>query len=392
MKVYLVDGLRTSFCSLGGALKELSAPRLASPLMRALVQRQGLEPAEIDEVILGQVIQAGTGQAPARQAMRYAGLEDATPAMTINKVCGSGLKAIMLAADAIRLGQGQIFLAGGMESMSQAPYGLRNLRFGQTFGDTTAQDLLFWDALTDPYTSQPMGLLTEARISEKGIRREEQDDFARRSYEKAQAAQKAGHYEEEILPLTLRDKKGERLITEDEEPARARFEKISNLKPVFLPEGSITAANASSIDDGAAVLCVASERAVQQKGMRPLAEIVAYAQHSQAPDHFSLAPAGAMQKLLRQRGLRVNDIDLWEVNEAFAAVPLMAAREMRIPLERINLLGGAVALGHPVGASGARLALTLAKQLQRQKKRCGIASICIGGGEAVAMLLENAEF
>ena len=387
--IFLASGLRTPFGAFGGALKSLSAPQLAAPLIYSLQKNHGIPNEAIDEVILGHVIQGGAGQSPARQAIKYAGLDDSTKALTINKVCGSGLKAIMLACDQIKLAEAHLIYAGGMESMSQAPFTSPNLRWGQALGNVTQEDLILKDALTDPYSGKAMGLLTEKQITAKGITRKEQDDYAVLSYQKAQSAQKAGLLAEEICPITVTEGRKERVVSEDEEPVKVRFDKISGLRPVFDSEGSITAANASSINDGAALCLIASEEALVTHKITPLAKIIAYSQHSQAPDEFSLAPIGAITSLLAKTNLSLKDIDLFEINEAFAAVPLMVAQELGLDLKKINIKGGAVSLGHPVGASGGRLALHLALEMRRQQAQYAIATLCIGGGEAVAILLEK---
>ena len=389
-EIWILGGLRTPFGSFGGGLKSISAPQLAAPLLSELCLRFELRCNEVHEVILGQVLQGGAGQAPARQAVKYADLPDSVAAMTINKVCGSGLKAVALGAERIALGEADFVLAGGMESMSQAPFVLPHQRWGQSLGHGQARDLLLWDALVDPYSGRHMGELTEDRILERGLSRADQDAYAVQSYQRAQAAQEQGLYAKEILPLRLPGKTGELLFQQDEEPSKVNFAKLPLLKPAFTPNGSITAANASSLNDGAACLLLADPVKARDKGLKPLARIINFSQHSQAASHFSLAPVGAMQKLLAKDQLLTSDIALWEINEAFSAVPLMAMADMNLDPARVNVLGGAVSLGHPVGASGARLALSLALQLHRLGPgSLGVASLCIGGGEAVAMLLEG---
>ncbi|MDX2469564.1 MAG: thiolase family protein [SAR324 cluster bacterium] len=388
-EIYLCNGLRSPFGAFGGALKNLTAPALAAQIIKALQVKNNLQATDIDEVILGQVIQGGTGQAPARQALRQADLSDGTRAMTINKVCGSGLKAIMLAADQIKLGEANLIYAGGMESMSNAPFTMANMRWGKALGNVEAVDLILGDALLDPYTGRHMGELTEDRISEKSITREAQDQYAITSYQRAKAAEIAGLFEEEICPITETHRGKEITHSKDEEPTKVNFEKIPNLRPAFSKTGTITAANASSINDGAAVCLVASAEAVQKHGLTTEAKILAYSQHSQDPNEFSLAPIGAIKNLLEKTGLKISDIGVWEINEAFAAVPLMVAKELDLDLSKVNIDGGAVSLGHPVGASGGRLALHLALELKRSNVKYGIATLCIGGGEAVAMLLER---
>jgi acetyl-CoA C-acetyltransferase len=387
--VYLVNALRTPFGSFGGALADVPAPQLAAGLIGRLLDQESLEPASADEVILGQVLSGGAGQAPARQAMRLAGVSDKVPAMTINKVCGSGLKAIMLAAGSIRLGDAEVVIAGGMENMSMAPYALPGARFGMRMGPGAAVDLLLQDALIDPYSVRHMGEITEDLIASYGITRREQDAWAVRSYERAQAAVKTGLFAEEIVPVRTLSKKGEMTVAEDEEPFRVDFEKFASLRPVFKKDGTITAANASTINDGAALALLAGEAAVGHFGLQPLARLVAYATHSLHPDRFGEAPVGAIDRVCALAGLQVSDIGLFEINEAFAAVPLMAVKRLGLGVDKVNVNGGAVALGHPVGASGGRLVATLARELRRRSERYGLATLCIGGGEAVAAIFER---
>ncbi|MDT8447984.1 MAG: thiolase family protein [bacterium] len=391
MKVFYIDGIRTPFGSLGGTLSTLSAPQLAAPLLGSLIQRNDLGPKAIDEVVLGQVIQAGSGQAPARQAMRLAGLDDATAAMTINKVCGSGLKSLMLGGASILTSESRLVLAGGMESMSQAPHGLLKARAGLRSGDKPLVDLLFHDALTDPDSGQPMGWLVEQQLKGKQISRDAQDEFCLRSYQAALDAQRNGRLAKEILPITIEDRKGYMVVDTDEEPGKVKFDKIPQLKPVFDPQGSLTAANSSSINDGAAAVLLASEAEAQARGLVPKAELVCWATASLAPKDFTLAPIPAIQRVLEKARLKIKDIDLFEINEAFAAVPLLAIGALALDPRRLNVNGGAVALGHPVGASGARLVVTLVEELIQRQARYGIVALCIGGGEAVAALFKRWE-
>lgn len=391
MTIYYLDGIRTPFGALGGSLASLSAVDLAAPLLAELLSRQNLGPKAVDQVILGQVIQAGAGQAPARQAARKAGIDDMAGAMTINKVCGSGLKALMLGAGAIRLEESGLVLAGGMESMSQAPHALLKARSGLRPGDQSLVDLLFHDALTDPDSGRPMGLLVEEKVKAQNISRAAQDEYAIRSYQAALEAQQSGRLAKEILPVKLKTRSGETLVEHDEEPGKVKFEKIPDLKPVFDPEGSLTAANSSSIDDGAGAVLLASKKEVEQRGLKPKAELVCWATSSMAPKDFSLAPIPAIQRVLEQARLKVADIDRFEINEAFAAVPLMAIAGLGLDRRKVNVNGGAVALGHPVGASGARLAITLVEELIHSGGTYGIAALCIGGGEAVAALFKRVE-
>jgi len=388
-EVFIVEARRTPFGSFGGVLSDISAPDLASQVMRDLLHRSQIPTTAIDEVIAGQVLQGGCGQAPARQAMRKAGLPDSVHAMTINKVCGSGLKAIMLAADSIRLGDATCVIAGGMESMSLAPYALPTLRTGQRMGHAQALDLMVYDALQDPYSGRHMGEITETWVERHGLTREDQDQYAARSYRLAQAAVAAGTFADELTPVIKTSRKGDITIDQDEEPGRGNIEKLPALRSAFKKEGTITAGNASTINDGAAFVLACSKQAMERHNLRPIARLVASATNSIAPDDFAEAPIGAIQKAVARAGLTLADIDLFEINEAFSAVPLVAIRELGIAADKVNVNGGAVAIGHPVGASGARLAVTLIRELQARQQRYGVASLCIGGGEAVAAVFER---
>ena len=389
-EVFIVGAARTPIGSFMGALSTLSAPQLGAVAIEAAVKRAGVPADEIGEVLMGNVLQAGVGQAPARQAMRAAGLPDRVPAATVNKVCGSGLYAAMLASRAIRLGEYDVAVAGGMESMSNAPYLLPKARAGYRMGHGRLVDAMIHDGLWDPYNDFHMGNAGELCAREKGFGREEQDAFARESYEFAQAAQEEGRFRDEIAPVTVKSRKADTLVEEDEEPGRARLEKMPSLRPAFEKEGTITAANASKIDDGAAALVLASGRAVQRHGLEPLARVVAWGGHAQAPEWFTTAPVGASRAVLEKAGLGVEDIDLWEINEAFSVVALAAMRELGLSRDKVNPWGGAVALGHPIGASGARILVTLLHALRATGGRRGVATLCLGGGEAVAMLVERA--
>jgi len=388
-EVFIVEARRTPFGSFGGALSDISAPDLASQVISDLLRRSQIPTTAIDEVIAGQVLQGGCGQAPARQAMRKAGLPDSVHAMTINKVCGSGLKAIMLAADTIRLGDAICVIAGGMESMSLAPYALPTLRTGQRMGHAQALDLMVYDALQDPYSGRHMGEITETWVERHGFTREDQDQYAARSYRLAQAAVAAGTFTDELTPVTKSSRKGDVTVDQDEEPGRGSVEKLPALRSAFKKEGTITAGNASTINDGAAFVLACSRQAMDDHNLKPIARLVASATNSIAPDDFAEAPIGAIQKAVARAGLTLADIDLFEINEAFSAVPLVAIRELGIAADKVNVNGGAVAIGHPVGASGARLAVTLIRELQARQQRYGVASLCIGGGEAVAAVFER---
>ncbi len=387
--VFIVEARRSPFGSFGGSLSEVPAPELASQVISDLLKRQPVPAESIDEVIIGQVLQGGCAQAPARQAMRQAGLPDSVHAMTINKVCGSGLKAIMLAADSIRLGNSETVIAGGMENMSLAPYLVPNARFGCRLGNSQMTDLLIHDGLQDPYSGKHMGEITETWIERHGLSREAQDEYAARSYRLAQAAVAAGTFVDELTPVVKSSRKGDITIDQDEEPGRGSIDKLPSLRPAFKKDGTITAGNASTINDGAAFALVCSQAALDRYKIKPLARLVASSSHSISPDDFAEAPVGAIQKAVERAGLALADIDLFEINEAFSAVPLIAIRELGIDPDKVNVNGGAVAIGHPIGASGTRLAVTLIRELHARKQRYGVASLCIGGGEAVAAVFER---
>ncbi len=388
-EVYVVEGKRTPFGSLGGMLSGVSAAELGTAAIAGLLDAASLSPEGVDEVIIGQVLSGGCGQAPARQAMRGAQIPDRVPALTINKVCGSGLKSIMLAADSIKLGESGVVVAGGMESMSQAPYFLQKARSGYRMGNGEIIDLLVFDGLTDPYTGRHMGQIGEASVERNGLTREEQDDLAIRSYKLAQAAIKDGIFAEEIVPVVKTSRRGEQVFSEDEEPFKGDVSKLPGLKTVFKKDGTITAGNASTINDGAAMLLLADADAVKKHNLTPRARIVAQATESLHPDEFPEAPIGAIEKVCKRAGLTPDDIDLFEINEAFASVALLSIKAHNIPLDKVNVNGGACAIGHPIGASGARLAVTVINELHRRKKRYGLATLCIGGGEAVAVIFER---
>ena len=387
--VYVVESLRTPLGSFGGALAEVEAPQLGATVIRGLLDRSCLPGAAIDEVIIGQVLAGGTGQAPARQAMRHAGLPDSVPALTINKVCGSGLKALMLGADSIRLQAAEVVIAGGMENMSLAPYLLSKGRSGYRLGNGELLDLLIYDGLKDPYSGNHMGVIAEATTEKHGISREDQDAFAHGSYRKAQAAVTGGVFRDEIVPVLKKGRKGDEVVADDEEPFKVDFAKLGGLRGAFKKDGTVTAGNSSTINDGAALTLLASGDAVEKHSLKPKARLVAYASHSTHPDQFTEAPVGAIEKVLAKAGLTIGDIDLFEINEAFAAVTLLAIKTLRIDLDKVNVNGGAVAIGHPLGASGGRLTATLVRELQKRQARYGLAAICIGGGEAVAVIFER---
>lgn len=387
--VYVIEALRTPFGSFGGTLSDVPAPKLAAPVITGLLEAAGLEGEKVDQVIAGQVLSGGAGQAPARQAMRFAGVPDQVPAMTINKVCGSGLKAIMLGADAIRLGDSEVVIAGGMENMSLAPYTLPAARFGMRMGPGEAVDLMLHDALTDPYSGRHMGEVAEERVTAHGLSRQEQDEYAIDSYQRAQKALNEGTFADETVAVIKPSRKGDVTVDTDEEPFRVDFDKLSKLRPVFSKEGTLTAGNASTINDGAAFTLLASQEAVERFGLVPKARLVAYATNSLHPDLFPDAPVGAIEKACARAGLSPAEIGRFEINEAFAAVTLIALKELGLERERVNVNGGACAIGHPVGASGGRLVATLVSELQSSGEQYGLATLCIGGGEAVAAIFER---
>ena len=366
------------------------APKLGAIAIKAAVERAGVSPDEVDEVIMGCVLPAGLGQAPARQAAIFAGLDESTACLTINKVCGSGLKAVMLAVQAVRLGDAKVVVAGGMENMSQAPYLLPDARTGMRMGDKTVVDSMVKDGLWDVYNDYHMGSAAELCARECNISREEQDAFATASYEKALAAQEAGLFKAEIAPVSVPQRRGEpKIIDTDEEPGKGRLDKFAKLRPAFDRAGSVTAANASSLNDGASAVIITSAEYATEHGLPVLARVVGYSQHAQAPEWFTTAPAYAVRKLLSKHDLTPNDVDLYELNEAFAVQALATNAVAEVPADRVNVNGGAVALGHPIGASGNRILVTLLHAMQARDASRGIASLCIGGGEAVAVMVER---
>ena len=385
----IVAAKRTPIGSFQGAFANTPAPQLGAVAIKAVVKVAGIDPNEIQEVIMGNVLTAGIGQAPARQASIYAGLPDAVAALTIGKVCGSGLKAIMLADQAIRAGDTDVVIAGGMENMSLAPYALEKARSGYRMGNGEIVDLMVKDGLFDPYSKQHMGVIGEKCASECKISRADQDKFAAESYTRALAAISSGRFSDEIAPVEIAGKKGVTLVASDEEPAKGDVAKLSELRTAFDKNGTITAGNASSINDGAAAVLVLSEEKAKKLNLKPLVRIVAQAQSSQSPDWFTTAPAVAMEKALRKAGLKASDIDLWEVNEAFAVVALANNQLLGLSTDNVNPFGGAIALGHPIGASGCRLLVTLLHSLSREGKHRGVVSLCIGGGEGIALTVER---
>ena len=389
--VYITSAVRTPIGSFQGTLSSLTGPQLGAHVIKEALKQSLLIPEQVHECIMGEVLTAGVGQAPARQAAIYAGLPPSVTCMTINKVCGSGLKAVMLGADAIRLNPDLIVVAGGQESMSQTPHLMENSRQGYRMGSVPLVDSLIKDGLWDPFNNWHMGNAGELCSKEHHFTREAQDEFAINSYKKAQSAQANQYFKNEIAVLTLPSKKETLLIEKDEEPGNAKFDKMATLKPAFDKQGTITAANASKLNDGASALVLMSESQIKSKSTKPLAKIISYTSFAQDPKWFTTAPVGAIKNALNKAHLQTKDIDFWEINEAFSVVTMVAAKELQISADRINPHGGAVALGHPIGASGARVLTTLVHALHTHKKRYGLATLCIGGGEAVAMIIEKME-
>ncbi len=388
-RVFIVSAKRTPIGSFLGGLSTLPAPQLGAQVIKSLLTETGLPADNVDECIMGNVLTAGVGQAPARQAALAAGLPTSVPCMTINKVCGSGLKAVMLASDSIKLGKAQVVIAGGQENMSASPHLLMGSRTGYRLGPINSLDSMVHDGLWDPYNNFHMGSAAEACVSEYKFTREEQDEFAANSYSQAQKSIADGVFKNEITPVEISTRKSTTTITEDEEPFKVKFEKISSLRPAFDKQGSITAANASTLNDGAAALMVVSEEALKKHNLTPLVEIISDATFAQDPKWFTTAPVSAMKKALSSAQLNVSDIDLWEINEAFSAVTMAAIKDLEIPKDKVNVFGGSVAIGHPIGASGARILTTLVHALETQNKKYGCASLCIGGGEAVAVVVKR---
>ncbi|MCA0446248.1 MAG: thiolase family protein [Bacteroidetes bacterium] len=389
-KVVIVSAVRTPIGSFQGMYSELTAVELGAAAIKGALSAIKLDPAEVNELILGNVLTGGEGQAPARQASIKAGLPTSVECTTINKVCGSGLKAVMLGAQAIALGDAEVVIAGGMESMTNAPYVLDKARAGYRMGHAQMFDTILLDGLLNPYSGEHMGVLAELCADTCKIDRNAQDELTVRSYKLALESIETGRFKNEIVAVELKDKKGNVTILDtDEEPGRVKFDKIPSLKPVFKKDGTVTAANASSINDGAAALILMSEEKAKSLGLKPLATILAHASAAKAPEWFTTAPVDVIPKTLKKAGLKSEDIDLFEINEAFAVVALAAKNELGIPLEKLNVNGGSVALGHPIGASGARILVTLIHALHTYNKKKGMAAICIGGGEAAGLIVER---
>ena len=385
MAVYILGGARTALGSFMGTLSQVPAPKLGAAAIEGAVAKAGIDKNKIDEVFMGNVVTAGVGQAPARQAMLAAGLPNTIPATTVGKVCGSGLQAVILGARSIMTGDNQVVVAGGMENMSLAPHILMGARNGFKYGPTEMKDSMQWDGLWDVYTNRAMGNCAEECTKKYKMTREEQDAFAMESFKRAQAATKEGVFKDEIVAVKVPAKGGTVDVTEDEGPFKANFEKMPGLKPAFEKDGTITAANASTINDGAAAIVLGGDAYAAQAEFK----ILGYASNAHEPTWFTTAPVDAIKKALKKSNLNINQIDLFEINEAFAAVAMAAMKECEIPHEKTNIFGGAVSLGHPIGASGARILVTLMNAMKRKKAKHGCAAICIGGGEALALVIER---
>ncbi|MDR3608748.1 MAG: acetyl-CoA C-acetyltransferase [Oligoflexia bacterium] len=388
-EVVIVSIARTPVGSFQGALAGISAPKLGTIAIQGALSRAGIKPNQVSEVIMGNVLTAGEGQAPARQAAIGAGIPTSVPALTINKVCGSGMKAVMLGAQSIMLGDSEVVVAGGMENMSQSPYLVPNARAGFRMGNQQFVDSMINDGLWDPYNNQHMGNCGELCAKERNFTRQAQDAFSIESFRRAQEAQKSGKLADEIVPVEIQGRKGDvTLFSADEGPAKVQFDKIPTLKPAFDKQGTITAANASTLNDGAAALVLMSADKARELGLKPLAKLVSYGSNAQDPAWFTTAPAEAMRRAMKKAGWESKDVDLWEVNEAFAVVAMAAEQDLGIPHERLNVRGGGISIGHPIGASGARIIVTLISALKEKNMKRGVAGICIGGGEATAVCVE----
>ncbi len=389
-EVFILNAKRTPIGSFQGALQTIPAPRLGASVIEALFLNFPVPKEEVEALYMGCVLQGGQGQAPARQAGIYAGLPLSCGATTVHKVCGSGLKSVMLGANDIKVGEFSLVVAGGMESMSQAPYALLKAREGYRMGNGELVDLMVYDGLWDPYGQKHMGNCGELCAKELNITKDEQDEYAILSYKRAISSWERGCFKEEVIPVKVPQAKGEPILVErDEEPFRIPIEKIKNLRAAFQKDGTITAGNASKINDGASALLLSGEEVIKKYNLKPMAKIIGHATHSQEPDWFTTAPAKAIKKLLEKTSFPLDKVDLFEINEAFAVVVLSTIRELGIGTEKVNIKGGAVALGHPIGASGARILTTLLYALKKENKKYGVAAICIGGGEACAILVEN---
>ncbi len=387
-QVYIVSAVRTPVGSFGGVLKEVPATKLGATVIKAAVEKAGIAPDMVDEVLMGCVLQANTGQAPARQASIYAGLPDKVICTTINKVCASGMKAIAQGVQSILLGDADIVVAGGMESMSNVPFYVENMRWGNKYGSTSIIDGLQKDGLTDCYSNFAMGCAADATALDNKISREEQDAFATESYQRSQAAWQEGRFNDEVVPVTIASKKGEVIVDKDEEPWNVKFDKIAGLKPAFGKEGTVTAANASTMNDGAAAVLLMSKEKADELGIKPLAIVRGYADAEQEPEWFTTTPSIAVPKAVKKAGLEMSDIDFVELNEAFSVVGIVNTRKMNLDPAKVNVNGGAVSIGHPLGCSGARIVVSLLHILKQNSGKYGAAGICNGGGGASAMVIE----
>lgn len=389
-EVYIISAVRTPMGSFGGALKDLPATKLGAIAIKAVLEKAGVRPEQVQDVLMGCVLQANLGQAPARQAAKYAGLPNEVNCTTVNKVCASGMKAIAQAAQSIALGDADIVIAGGMESMSNVPFYSETMRWGNKYGNTAMIDGLAKDGLVDAYDGKAMGNAAELCAKECGISREEQDKFAVESYKRSQAAWNEGKFKDEVVPVEIPQRKGDPLkIEKDEEPFNVKFDKIPTLNPAFQKDGTVTAANASTMNDGAAALVLMSKEKADELGLKPIAKIISYADAEQAPEWFTTTPSLAVPKAVSKAGLKMKDIDFWELNEAFAVVGIENTKRMELDPAKVNVHGGAVSMGHPLGASGARIIVTLINVLKQNKAKYGAAGICNGGGGASAMVIEG---
>ncbi|MCB2051831.1 MAG: acetyl-CoA C-acyltransferase [Novosphingobium sp.] len=387
--IVIVSFARTPMGGMQGALSDAAATDLGATVVKAAVERAGVAGEDIDRIYMGCVLPAGLGQAPARQAAIKAGLPKSVEATTVNKVCGSGMQTIIMGAEALAAGSVDVVIAGGMESMTNAPYLLKKHRSGARIGHDMAYDHMFLDGLEDAYDAgRAMGTFAQDTANEYQLTREQQDDYAIESLRRANAAIDSGAFADEVVPVTIKSRKGDVVVDIDEQPGKGRPDKIPTLRPAFAKDGTITAASSSSISDGAAAVVVTRESTAKAKGLKPVARIVALAAHAQDPSLFTTAPVGAMEKVIAKAGWKVNDVDLFEINEAFACVSMFAMRDLGIPHDKVNVNGGATALGHPIGASGTRIVVTLINALRTQGKSRGVASLCIGGGEATALAIE----
>ena len=386
--IVIVGAKRTPIGSMQGKFTSSTASQLGAVAIKAAIEQAGVKPGEVDDLIFGNVLGAGQGQAPARQAALGAGLDKSTPATTINKMCGSGMKAAMMAADSLASGNATVVVAGGMESMTNAPHLLPKGRGGIRYGHGQVLDHMAFDGLENAYDGKPMGHFADATAKKYGFTREQMDAYAKESTERAVRASKGGEFKEEIAPVTVKGRKGDEVVSEDETPFSVNVEKIPTLRPAFNKDGTVTAATSSSISDGAAALVMMTESEAKKRGAKPLARIVASASNAHEPEWFTTAPVGAIEKVLKKAGWNAADVDLFEVNEAFAVVAMAAMKDVGIPAEKVNVNGGAVALGHPIGATGARIITTLIYALKKRGKKKGVAALCIGGGEGTAIALE----